>query len=268
MKKLLCISAAIFCLLKTETLAQDFSFGFKSGWNTSSVAGYDSKFTIPVLNREVTAQSVSGFTGGAFISYNFLPWLGIQTEAIYAKKGAIYSDEIPIAISDFITFPLPLPIPPSSLKFHSEYTGKYLEVPLLIKFTAPFDFPLKPVFYTGPNFAFLMSKSQNTTYESELFNLIPAGFIDVKSFFPPADFSLKSMDFGWTVGGGAEYELLKSMAIGADVRYTMGFKSAVDSVSFQSSSSFPGAPAQSFSQENPDIRHRSLSIMGTLQYKF
>ncbi|HYF04097.1 MAG TPA: outer membrane beta-barrel protein [Patescibacteria group bacterium] len=287
MKHILLLTAVALCLLKNELPAQNFSIGFKAGQSFSRVEGADATFTLPFVNKNVTPEGKLGFTGGISLSYEFLPMFGVQLEGVYAKKGAMYKDNFSLtsAMSGQLTpefrqlLPLLLGLMPpgsDSVKFSGDFTGEYIEVPLLFTFTPDFDFALKPSLYAGPNFAFLTNQSQNVQYESPLLDQplqlpipIPLPFpINLRDFLPPVHFALKDFDMGFTFGGGVAIDFLKSASLGIEARYTIGFNSAVDSVGY-GATSFAGFPIQpGSSQKDPDVKNRSLAVMGMLRYRF
>lgn len=275
----------LFFFLKPNARAQEsFLFGLRGGQSFSHVEGNDAKQSLPFVNREVSPQEKSGYTGGIMLGYRFLSVFTIQLEALYVKKGAIYQDRF--SLLSTLPFPLPegTPVFPGSdsVNFTADFTGEYVEVPLLFSYMPDWDFSLKPLFYTGPNFAFLTSQMQDIRYESPLLDNpltipLPRPFdtitIDPRPMLPEAHFAFKDFDLGWTFGGGVQYDLLKNTALVVEARYTMGFNSAVDSVGF-GPTSIEIAPFGNFPlnegtmQKNPDIKNRSLAIFATLKYSF
>lgn len=283
MKRIISLTAFLLCLLKPDVQAQSFIFGFKAGQNFSHVEGNDIKQTLPFVDREVSPSGKSGFTGGISLGYKFPAGIGIHLEAIYAQKGAVYQDQFSLLSALPFQLPPGLPIFPGNdtIQFTADFTGEYIEIPLLFSYTPNWEFALKPSFYIGPNFAFLSSQSQDISYEGAVLDNpltvpLPPPFspitIDPRPLLPEAKFALKDFDMGWTFGGGLQYDLLKNTSIVIEARYTMGFNSAVDSVGFGPTSitidpfgSFP--LNEGTMQRDPDIKNRSLAILAMIKYR-
>jgi opacity protein-like surface antigen len=285
MKIIICLLVLFFSFLKTEATAQNsFIFGFKAGQSFSKMEGNDVKQTLPFVERQVTPTGKDGFTGGISFGYRFLNIFTVMAEAMYVQKGAVYSDRF--SVLSALPFPLPpgvlIPSGSDTVNFTADFTGEYIEVPLLFAMTPDWDFALKPSFFTGPNFGFLTGQRKDVRYEGAVLDNplrvpLPPPFdtitVNPRPMLPEATFAFKDFDMGWTFGGGLEYELLKSASLVIEARYTMGFNSAVDSVGF-GPTSITISPFGTFPlnegtmQRNPDIKNRSLAILAMLKYRF
>jgi hypothetical protein len=133
-----------------------------------------------------------GFVAGGYITYAFSDLFAIQPEIQFNMKGN------KVEVGD------------------ATYKGKlsYIEIPVLAKVMLSGGEKIKPSFYVGPEFAFLMSASASADPEPEGFES------DIKDDF-------KSSDFGLIGGIGLDY-LMGTHKITFDLRYDVGLASIAD----------------------------------------
>ena len=112
-------------------------------------------------------DSRTGFSGGAFLTYNLNRQLAVQPEVLYVSKGA--EKDL------FIITPA--------------WAMDYLEIPVLLKFAFTPDAKVRPNLFAGPAFALLLSSEVSASDYS----------------FDVAD-GMKSMDVGFVLGGGLDFK--------------------------------------------------------------
>ena len=188
--------------------------GIKLGLNFSDLTG-DGLEGEDLGNR-------MGFAAGGFLTYSFSPQLAVQTEVLYMPKGI----EEDISILDIKV---------------GEYWD-YLEVPILLKYSIPMEGNIKPSFFAGPAFAFLMSAKIKIGDEE----------LDIKD-------GCKSMDMGLAIGGGLTYQMT-SVALTFDLRYTMSMTKFVDHEEWNKLESTETIHLLQF-DEDPDVKHSSFSFL-------
>jgi Outer membrane protein beta-barrel domain len=154
----------------------------------------------------------AGFMGGGFLGVDFTDQFGARLEALYVMKGAKVDTA---SVSGTVKV-------------------NYVEIPVLFvanlvsKDTGAFNI------FAGPTFAF------NASAKAEAGGLSA----DIKD-------SIKSFEFGATVGVGGEYKL-SSVSIIGDVRYSMGATSIAKD---QGSQTF-------------DVKTRGIGIMAGVKIPF
>lgn len=115
-------------LLVPSALGQSVGLGLLAGLNSSSVSTDDPEFAN--IDRR------SGLIGGAFLSISVLDYLSIRPEVLYSQKGVTTNED----------------------GFPFELNVDYIEVPILVKVTAPSSIgPVRPHFLAGPTLSFVSS---------------------------------------------------------------------------------------------------------------
>jgi len=262
---------ALFCLLAglcytaDEARAQQspISFGLKGGVNMTTVAGDDanlsaSKFLpIDMFSQfgsfDVTAepQSKTLFSGGVYVAYMFNSLLSAQAEAMYTSKGVSYDKDFSYSLSIFGSLS-------GNMKADAELT--YIDIPLLLKITAPVEGSIKPYVVVGPSFGILVDKT--TSVEGSAKVVVSGQSNEVLNGPIPAVFTFNNLDIGATFGGGISFRTIAT-AIGVEARYTMGFQSAVKSVSVDGSALGVGDTSSEL-----DMKNRAFGITAFMEFYF
>jgi hypothetical protein len=128
-------------------------------------------------------ESVSGITGGLFLTYSVLNTFGITGKILYSEKGADLGAR--------------------------EEILKYIEVPIMGRFFLNKSGKFRPNLFLGPTFGFLRGVS-NKTGSSD-----PVKLVDYQAAF-------NTYDIGATAGLGLNYEVLRETRFLIDARYTYG----------------------------------------------
>ncbi len=183
------LAASVLCGLSANA---QVNFGVKGGVTYTT-------FNVPLPNRNSNAYEgresyhIQGFAGGLFMNFTvpFFP-VSIQPELLYVEKGAESAVEE---------------------KFDRESSTreitllKYLEIPVLAKFTIPISLPVQPNVFIGSVYSYLVD-SKDTIY-----------YIDGTTFAEKPQF--EKNDFGITVGGGIDFNVVTTK-LTLDARYTYG----------------------------------------------
>lgn len=171
------VIVAMVLLFSMPLFAQtSMTFGPKAGLSLAKLTGDD----IGDVDWKI------GFSGGAFLGIGVSPTLTVQPELVYVMKGAKETD----------------------MGVDYKYKVNYVEVPILVKWTAPTEGSVKPNVFFGVAPAFLMSakiSGDSAGVSAEL---------DIKD-------EVKSVDFGAVIGGGLDFPA-GSGTVCFDVRYTLG----------------------------------------------
>jgi len=162
------ISSVILLIISYSALQAQAQVGLKGGFNMSSfVASYET---------EINYSTKTNFNAGIIVSLPMGSGLSLQPEMYYSGEGAdIEVDNV-----------------------HGVYSFQMLNVPVLLKYTAPFHLFAE----TGPQAGFLLGA---TIKEGEF----PS--TNVKS-------QTKSPNYSWAFGVG--YQL--PAGLGLDIRYNLG----------------------------------------------
>lgn len=179
-------AGALALVVAAPASAQSTRLGLKVGLTSSTITGDDAE----------GAESLNGFSGGAFATFQLSPAFAIQPEILYMSKGA-------------------------SVDFEDDFTAdlklRYIEVPLLAKYSFGTG-PLRPAVFAGPALAF------RTGCEIEIESGSGAG----QSFDCEDDdvdlTAFKSTDFGGILGVGFDYDL-GGAALVLDARLGLGLTS-------------------------------------------
>ena len=184
MKKFTIILLAVLCAASLSPAAGKITFGFKAGMIGANMATADT---------EVEWSSKWSITGGAFVCFALSDMFAVQTEVLYSLKGAQYS------LSDGTT------------TLTASVTAPYIDVPLLLKVFLPTGSAggVRPVLFAGPYIGFKAGAGKFKT------DIVYGGQHDTAE---ETLTNLKSTDFGFVLGAGAEFPL-DTMKILLDVRW-------------------------------------------------
>lgn len=155
-----------------------FPFGLLGGVSGSTYWGKD------MGSGDINIFPTAGFFGGV----NLPALLGVELDLLYLNKNGSSSAT-------------------ENGKFRSNnFTVQCLELPLLLKITAPTGNEVMPIFFGGPSVAFLLqpkstSEYVNTDNGSGLVTSEPI----VPAFIPQE--SMEKMDWSLMIGGGVEWGL-------------------------------------------------------------
>jgi hypothetical protein len=158
------------------------AFGLVGGITAASFWGGD------VKEFDTEIWPTTGFT----LAFHLPAFLGVETDLLYlAKSGAIRTQEFDPAKGMDRT-------KVNTLKMH------VLEIPLLIKITAPTGTEVMPIFFGGPSVAYLFSKKSY----SEFIDIQDGGTV-MPEETPPLIKTGDMVDFDWSLclGGGVEWGL-------------------------------------------------------------
>ncbi len=164
MKKLIMVMAVILLLCAAASAQQPgvgvTGKGVKLGFDIADInTDYD--------ELDEFLDSRVGFSGGAFLTYNFTPQFAVQPEILYVTKGA-----------------------EKDLFFiGAEWSMHYLEIPVLLKLNIVPEGKVRPNLFAGPALSLLLSSEVRVMSES----------YDVSN-------GMKSMDMGLVFGGGVDYK--------------------------------------------------------------
>jgi hypothetical protein len=203
MKKILVSLAAGILLASALNASAEMKMGagVKGGLAFSNFSGDSAKLLGDLIDKtglQWNASFPMGFNVSAFFCLDFNTWLGLQLEAGYSKEGGDYTGSIANG----------------SITCESKVSLNYLEIPLLVKVTAPIEFPVKPFVSVGPSMGILLSAK-------DAFNESMAGGMTLKDTTYDLKNQLKSIDFGLTLGAGASIDAGPG-AITIEGRYALG----------------------------------------------
>ncbi|MEO6096496.1 MAG: porin family protein [Fibrobacteria bacterium] len=125
-------------------------------------------------------------TVGFTLAFHLPVFLGLEADLLYvSKSGALKSDDDGR-------------IKVNTLKYHA------LEMPLMIKVTAPTGTEVMPIFFGGPSLAYAISKKTYSEYIG-----IEAGGTVIPEETPPliAEENYNGLDWSLCLGGGVEWGL-------------------------------------------------------------
>ncbi|MFZ1700262.1 MAG: porin family protein [Pyrinomonadaceae bacterium] len=193
---------------------KDVYVGLKGGVSVPNLVGGG--------DEEITRDYKSRFTYnfGGFVDVGISKRVSIQTEVNYSPQGGKRDGIQPITAA----IPGLPPLPPGSYlfaDFKNTAKLKYIEVPVLFKYTWRRD--SGPQFYVnaGPNAGFLIKATQETRGTSTIYvdkNGTPLLLPPVGTPIPPMSFdadtdvtdSLHRFNFGLTGGGGVKFPVGKN----------------------------------------------------------
>lgn len=159
------------------------AFGAKGGVSYSHV-------NADLFNTE----NRTGFVGGAYATFDLSPMFGLQPELLFVRKGAkLFSTNVTIGGTTFG-------------KVGSTLDVDYLEIPVLLRISAPNPGPVDLRLLAGPVASFKVDEKISTT-----------GLI---GYSLPTD-QVEATDFGLAVGGAAAIRN-GGLKVVAEGRYTFG----------------------------------------------
>ena len=189
------------------------TLGSINGW-ISAIALTTTFFVLPTLaeRKPVALGLVGGITGAAFwgndvkefdlnvwpttgltLAFHLPVFLGVETDVLYvAKSGATRTYE-----------PDPVNVGANRTKVNT-IKIQALEIPLMIKVTAPTGSEVVPIFFGGPSVAYIFSKDSF----SEFINIGNSGTVDPEG--TPSMIEKENLvDYDWSLclGGGVEWGL-------------------------------------------------------------
>ena len=132
-------------------------------------------------------------TTGLTLAFHLPVFLGVETDVLYvAKSGATRSYEADL------TNPGVTKTKVNTIKIQA------LEIPLMIKVTAPTGSEVVPIFFGGPSVAYIFSKDSF----SEYINIASTGSVNPEET-PPMIEKGNLVDYDWSIclGGGVEWGL-------------------------------------------------------------
>jgi opacity protein-like surface antigen len=147
---------------------------------------------------------------GAQVEILFANMFGIQIEPNYAMKGNKFEGQATITDQNGV------PIGNATISV----TRAVNEIQIPILFKAKFlQGPVRPYTLLGPNIGIVSSAKDNFTISN-----IPQGVqLQQTSGETDQSASTSSLDFGFDIGGGAEFSLGGKVGLTADIRYSLGF---------------------------------------------
>ncbi|MDE3057904.1 MAG: PorT family protein [Bacteroidota bacterium] len=180
MKKSLLLAATVCCFTIAAN-AQLPHFGGKIGLNFADFHGSDASSIDGHGTR-------TGLVVGAYMTYDFIPLIGIQPEVLYSMKGTSGSTQ----------------------GVDYTFSANYIEVPVLLKLNIPMapGTPVKVNVYAGPDFAFNVASSVEASGNGQ-------------SQTTDESNNTKGFDFNLAFGGGVGFGIGPA-TLGLDLRYSLG----------------------------------------------
>ncbi len=173
----------------TSTARAGMALGVKAGVSLSHV------------NADLfDTDNRTGFVGGVYGTFDLSPMLGVQPELLFVRKGAkLFSTDVTIGGIDFGNVGSTLDV-------------DYVEIPLLLRISAPSPGAVDLRLLAGPVASFKVDEKISTT--------------GLLGFSLDSD-QVKSSDFGLAVGGAAAIRN-GAMRVVAEGRYTFGLSNISD----------------------------------------
>lgn len=253
-----CISLWLCCSFSAFAQKVPWSFGLKAGINRSTVGGEDAKLSlakfasIPTGFFDLTAdpQPKTAFAGGVYVTYTFSDLFSVQAEALLSGKGVGYERDFSVSIlgndiSGHIT---------------ADAEVSYVEIPVLAKLIMPVAGTVQPYVYAGPSLGILADKTTSVRIKAS--GLSGGGIPDNLPIDIPVTFAFYDIDWSAVIGGGVRFRL-ENTALGLDARYTMGLRSALESVKASGLTGGQDGVAQKV-----DMKHRVLTVTGFMEFYF
>lgn len=251
------ISALFCCSSSAFAQKSPWSFGLKAGVNRATVSGEDAKLSlakfasIPTGFFDLTAepQPKTAFAGGVYIAYAFSDLFSVQAEVLLSGKGVGYNRDFSVSLlgnnlSGNVT---------------ADAEVSYIEIPLLAKLVLPVAGTVQPYLYGGPSLGVLTDKATSVRIKAS--GLSNVGIPDNLPIDIPATFAFYDIDWSAVVGGGVRFRL-ENTALGLDARYTMGLRSALESIKVSSPTGPDGAA------QKVEMKHRVLTVVGCMEFYF
>lgn len=165
--------------LLAGTAGADFQKGLKAGVNIATLTG----------SSVQNASSITGFTGGIFVSVGLGP-IALAPELLFSAKGSKYTGTVGAAALTVVD------------------NFNYIDIPVLLKYSIIPSGPVRPYLAAGPELSFLMSAKAKSDLAGSTTTT------DVKS-------ALSSSDYSIVVDGGLDF-VLGVTTLSADLRYAIG----------------------------------------------
>lgn len=124
---------------------------------------------------------------GVSLAFHLPVFLGFETDLIYSSKGSGFSGK---DTTDRVKV--------------TTVTAHCLDIPFLLKMTAPTGSEVTPIVFGGPTFSYFVSKKVATEY----MDIGQGGMVSVENIPPLVDRKdLPDYEWNLTVGGGVEWGL-------------------------------------------------------------
>ncbi len=171
----------LFCAFSLTGVAmaerKPFAYGMLGGISATSLWGDD--IHSPDANIWLT--------GGLTLAFHLPVFLGFETDLLYLGKSAAYTETIADGADKV-----------------NKITAHALEIPLLLKVTAPTESEVQPVVYGGWSFGYWLSKD----FSSEVIRTGSGGIITPEAREPDiAKADLPTWEQSLVIGGGLEWGL-------------------------------------------------------------
>ena len=187
----------IFGILLTLVLVPCVTSSARAGMALGVKAGV----SLSHVNADLfETDNRTGFVGGVYGTFDLSPMLGVQPELLFVRKGAkLFSTNVTIGGIDFGSVGSTLDV-------------DYIEVPLLLRLSAPSPGPIDLRLLAGPVASMKTNEQISTT-----------GLIGISL---DSD-QVKTSDFGLAVGGAAAIQN-GTIKVVAEGRYTFGLSNISD----------------------------------------
>lgn len=173
--------ALVVCLWKAgQAERKPIAFGLLGGVTGTSLWGKDI--------HEPDARI--WITAGPSVAFHLPAFLGVEADLLYVGKSASYKNRVTLegVTADKV----------------NKVTAQVLEMPLMVKVTAPTESEVQPVFYGGWSFGYWVSKD----FSSEIIGTDNGGIVTAIAQDPEiAKSDLPDWEQSLIVGGGVEWGL-------------------------------------------------------------
>jgi len=225
---ILLATAVVTAVSAGSASAEPPRFGIRAAWISSDLRGDPPGgpfFAVDFSSR-------SGVTAGAFARFDLVDRLGLQVEALYARRSASGSASVlvpqappgrgPGGFGQGPSFDPDSsygPLPGSRHALSLQPRVDLLQVPVLLRYTLGSG-STRPVLFVGPSIAFKLGASLEAG--------VPGGF-------RPGDFDLvtdisddvNAVNFGMVFGVGADIDVGRNQIV-LDARYDLGLTDVFD----------------------------------------
>lgn len=218
-------------------------FGILGGLNSATIGGSAALLTDDD-GADVSKSRRNGVAAGVYFTLPFgTSGLALRPELLFAQKGARYNASVAIPPSQGVA---------GTVTGRGDVRLSYVEVPLLLQFTAPTASRLRPQLYAGAapaarlscRFALRVSGLGQSLTESDDCENIP-GVIEGDD----TRLNVRRFDVGGVVGGALGFDV-GGRALTVGVRYTHGLLAVFDE---------DGAS---------DTKNRTLGVYGSIEFPF
>jgi len=130
-------------------------------------------------------------TAGFSLAFHLPAFLGVETDLLYVGKSGTIRKDVPDTVNG------------GTRKLVSSFKLHALEIPFMIKITAPTESEVQPIFFGGPSLAWFFSKKSFSEY------IAASNGIIVPEEVTPVIDKKDMADYEWSlcVGGGLEWGL-------------------------------------------------------------